>query len=145
MVEGREFWKTQSELVSQTWLSPSTKNVGLHQCKCLKLWKINTTTIYQTESLTIIKIENMNEKSNFSLLKNENWKFDKKKFWLNCFLFLFFFQDKNLWDQFLSSHIICLVFMELQFLLTVITIMLSGMLNNFDCYLFAFSLISSLY
>lgn len=100
MVEGRQFWKTQSELVSQTWLSPSTKNAGLHQCKCLKLWKINTTTIYQTESLTIIKIENMNEKSNFSLLKNENWKFDKKKFWLNCFLFLFFFQDKNLWDNF---------------------------------------------
>ena len=90
MVEGRQFWKTQSELVSQTWLSPSTKNVGLHQCKCLKLWKINTTTIYQTESLIIIKIENMNEKSNFSLLKNENWKFDKKEI-LGKFFSLFFF------------------------------------------------------
>ena len=95
MVEGRQFWKTQSELVSQTWLSPSTKTAGLHQCKCLKLWKINTTTIYQTESLTIIKIENMNEKSNFSLLKNENWKFDKKKFWVNFFLFVFFFFFKT--------------------------------------------------
>ena len=94
MVEGRQFWKTQSELVSQTWLSPSTKIAGLHQCKCLKLWRINTTTIYQTESLIIIKKENMNEKSNFSLLKNENWKFDKKICWVNCFLFLFFFKTK---------------------------------------------------
>ena len=102
MVEGRQFWKTQSELVSQTWLSPSTKNAGLHQCKCLKLWRINTTTIYQTESLIIIKKENMNEKSNFSLLKNENWKFDKKICWVNCFLFLFFFsRQKSLGPIFL--------------------------------------------
>ena len=95
MVEGRQFWKTQSELVSQTWLSPSTKNVGLHQCKCLKLWKINTTTIYQTESLIIIKIENMNEKSNFSLLKNENWKFDKKEILGKFFSLFFFFSRKK--------------------------------------------------